>query len=164
MHMSKKPIIMILVGLPGSGKSTWINNLVETDDAKHYVVLSSDALIEAYAKSQGKTYNEVFKDAIKQCEKDLKIMFQDAIKTKRNIIIDQTNLTVKKRTYILSHVPKDYDKIVVHFTADLGIVKERLEKREAETGKHIPWKVVEDMYTRLEVPTLEEGFGQILMI
>lgn len=160
--MSTNPIIMIMVGLPGSGKSTYISTLLEyyTD----YAVLSSDSLIEDYAKSIGKTYNEVFKDAIKQCEAQLRIMFQDAVASKRNIIIDQTNLTVKKRAYILSHVPKDYSKIVVYFDIGLDIVKERLKQREAETGKYIPWNVVQDMYSRLEVPTLEEGFDEMLLV
>ena len=175
--MSTKPIIMILVGLPGSGKSTFVNTLLEGDldcskdpyyaaagHVKDYVVLSSDNLIEAYAKSIGKTYNEVFKEAIKDCEAKLKLMFQDAVKEKRNIIIDQTNMTVSKRTYILSKVPEGYHKIVVHFTAGLDIVKERLQKRERETGKHIPWHVMEHMYNRMEKPTLEEGFDEILMI
>ena len=54
---SHHPVAYILIGLPGSGKSTWIRNNQTKDD---FVVISSDDEIEKYAKSQSKTYSEVF--------------------------------------------------------------------------------------------------------
>jgi len=48
-----------LVGVPASGKSTWVEN---QDWAKDYVIVSTDDFVEKYAADQGKTYNEVFKE------------------------------------------------------------------------------------------------------
>jgi predicted kinase len=51
----------MLIGVPGSGKSTWIG---AQDWARDCVLVSTDKLIDIEAGRQGKTYNEVFKDYI----------------------------------------------------------------------------------------------------
>ena len=48
-----------MIGVPGSGKSTWIRNQIW---ALGLTVISTDAFVEAYAATQGKTYNQVFQD------------------------------------------------------------------------------------------------------
>ena len=48
----------MLIGVPGSGKSTWVEN---QDWAKNCVYVSTDQYVEAYAKGLGKTYNEVLR-------------------------------------------------------------------------------------------------------
>ena len=55
-----KPKLYILIGVPGSGKSSWVAN--QMFDWNRTVVASSDGHIERHAKSIGKTYNDVFKD------------------------------------------------------------------------------------------------------
>ena len=51
------PKVYMLIGVPGSGKSTWIKN---QDWAKGMPVISSDRFIDEHAERVGKTYNEVF--------------------------------------------------------------------------------------------------------
>jgi glycopeptide antibiotics resistance protein len=51
--------LYVLIGVPGSGKSTWIKNQKWTDTC---VIVSTDEFVEEYAKSVGKTYSEVFND------------------------------------------------------------------------------------------------------
>jgi hypothetical protein len=53
------PTVYVLVGVPGSGKSTWIKN---QDWAQDCVVVSTDDFVEDYAKEVGSTYSEVFDD------------------------------------------------------------------------------------------------------
>ena len=52
------PTCYQLIGVPGSGKSTWVQNQTWASDC---VIVSTDNLVEQYAQSLGKTYNEVFK-------------------------------------------------------------------------------------------------------
>jgi predicted kinase len=52
--------VYVLVGMPGVGKSTWINK-----NYHHLPVVSSDNFIELMARNQNKTYNEVFQQYIK---------------------------------------------------------------------------------------------------
>jgi predicted kinase len=83
-----------LIGVPGSGKSTWISN---QDWVADIPVVSTDNFVEAYAKEQGKTYNEVFKDYMPIA---VKLMANQALICQANgldVIWDQTS--TKVRTY-----------------------------------------------------------------
>jgi shikimate kinase len=48
-----------LIGVPCAGKSTWIKDQIW---ALGLTVVSTDSFVEDYARTQGKTYKEVFKD------------------------------------------------------------------------------------------------------
>ncbi len=159
--MSKNTII-VLVGLPGSGKSTYVNKLLEENIG--YVVISTDNIIENEAVRLGKTYSEVFKITIDSATKQASQNFQTSIKDCKNIIYDQTNLSLNKRKSILNQLLKNYNKIAIVFDIPLDTIKERLLKREKETGKIIPLNIIEDMQKRFEMPTLEEGFDEIQII
>jgi len=145
----------MMIGVPGSGKTTWIKN-----NKHNAVVLSTDDYIERVAEKQGKTYSEVFKDAIgpatDQMEKDL----IQAIRNERDIIWDQTNLTVKARKGKLSRMPKNYRKVAVYFSVPQDL-RDRLASRP---GKVIPEPVIISMINQLQPPTKEEGFDEILAV
>jgi predicted kinase len=82
----------MLVGVPGSGKSTWIEN---QNWSKNCVHLSSDKFIDNYASSLGKTYNDVFNEYVKTATQ---LLNKQAITTnvsETDAIWDQTNLTDK---------------------------------------------------------------------
>ena len=145
--------LYMLVGVPGSGKTTWIRN--NKHDA---VVLSTDDYIEKIAAKQGKTYSEVFKDTIgdatDQMEKDL----IQALRNERDIIWDQTNLTAKSRKSKLSRIPKSYKKVGVYFSVPQDL-RDRLASRP---GKVIPEPVIISMINQLQPPTKEEGFDEVV--
>lgn len=147
--------IYMLVGVPGSGKSTWVKN--NEHDA---VVLSTDNYIERAAEKQGKTYSEVFQDTIgyatDQMEKDL----IQAVRKERDIIWDQTNLTAKARKGKLSRIPKSYKKVAVYFTTPQDL-RDRLASRP---GKTIPEPVIISMINQLQPPTKEEGFDEVVAV
>jgi predicted kinase len=147
--------IYMLVGVPGSGKTTWIKN-----NKHNAVVLSTDDYIEKVAAKQGKTYSEVFKDVIgdatDQMEKDL----LQAVRNERDIIWDQTNLTAKSRKGKLSRIPKSYKKVAVYFTVPSDL-RDRLASRP---GKTIPEPVIISMINQLQPPTKEEGFDEIVAV
>lgn len=155
------PEIYVLIGVPGSGKSTWIGKH-KVASGKEYDVVSSDAVLDQIASEKGLKYSDVFTDYIGLATAKAKQTFRDAIAADRNIISDQTNVSKKKRRGILQNVPKHYRKIAVVFQTEDKEVERRLKARAEETGKHIPDFVMKDMYSRWEAPTRDEGFDEII--
>jgi predicted kinase len=149
------PKLYMLIGVPGSGKSTWIAN---QDWTKDIPIVSSDKFIDEHAAKEGKTYNEVFADYVKIATRlmDNQVLICKANNT--DIIWDQTNTSVKSRKAKLDKL-EGYEKIAVVFRTP---EKEELDKRLAQrVGKHIPANVMESMIANLQEPTEEEGFKEI---
>jgi predicted kinase len=144
-----------MIGVPGSGKSTWIRN---QDWALGLTVVSTDHFVEAYAQEQGKTYSEVF-DAYMPTALDL--MFKIVVHARKHghdVIWDQTSVTAKSRARKFRMLP-DYEHIAVVFkTPDATELARRLARRP---GKIIPAEILQDMINKFEMPSLEEGFKEI---
>jgi predicted kinase len=144
-----------LVGVPGSGKSTWVANQ-EWKDNCYYI--STDKHVEAYAEAHGKTYSEVFADYMPTAVDN---MVEEVIRARdggMDIIWDQTSTTVASRVKKFKMLP-NYEHIAVVFeTPDRIELKRRLDSRP---GKEIPDVVIEGMLASFEMPTKEEGFNEI---
>jgi predicted kinase len=145
-----------LVGVPGSGKSTWIKNQIW---ALGLPVVSTDSFVEAYAYKEGKTYSEVFKDYMPIA---VKLMANQALicqANKLDLIWDQTSTTIASRKRKFSTLP-NYEHIAVVFkTPEKAELDRRLASRP---GKIIPAYVMEQMIDGFEMPTLAEGFTEII--
>jgi len=147
--------LYVLIGVPGSGKSTWVAN---QDWAKDCAYISTDHHVERQAKIEGKTYSEVFTDFMPTA---VKMMADDVVKAReagKDILWDQTSTTLASRQRKFVMLP-DYYKIAVVFrTPDRDELDVRLSGRP---GKHIPKKVVDDMIANWDEPTKDEGFDEI---
>ena len=146
------PTFYMLIGVPASGKSTWVEK--NKGDA---LVISSDNLIETYAADNGKTYNEVFKDQIKIATKLAMEHAEAAFAADQDVIWDQTNLTKKSRKSKLAMVPEHYRKTAVFFATPL---EEEWQRRlNSRQGKSIPSYILDSMIEMLEMPDHTEGWN-----
>lgn len=152
--------LIMMCGIPCSGKSTYIRRGTEnTDFFDEYVILSTDDYIEEYAKENNMTYNEAFEDAIEEatCK-----MYQDldlAIQRGKSIIWDQTNVSRKSRMKKLKKIPGEYTKTAVVLPITL---EEAIIRNSQRANKFIPRSVIHRMYHQFEVPTEDEGFDAIM--
>ena len=158
---TEAPEIYVLIGVPGSGKSTWTEKFLAAS-TKEFTVVSSDAVLDQIAAEKGLKYSDVYKDFIGLATSKAKQIFREALASRANIIFDQTNVSKKKRRGILQQTPKDYVKLAVVFQTEDKEVERRLTERAEKTGKHIPGFVMKDMYSRWESPTRDEGFDRII--
>jgi predicted kinase len=146
-----------LVGVPGSGKSTWIKNQVW---ALGLTVVSTDAFVEDHARAQGKTYSEVFTDYMPTA---VNLMAEQVVRARtlgHTILWDQTSTTIASRTRKFNMLP-DYEHIAVVFrTPEHKELMRRLESRWVD-GKIIPEHVIASMIASWEEPTEDEGFKEI---
>ena len=150
-----QPEAIFLVGIPTSGKSTFSNQ----QQYKNYVRVSSDDILQEIAKERQQSYNTVFKGNIRFAQIAMMKVLRKAVEENRSIIWDQTNLTKKQRKEKLKHIPTHYKKTAVYFIIDLETALKRNTQRP---GKVIPPEVLERMISEYELPTLEEGFDQVI--
>lgn len=144
-----------LIGVPGAGKSTWVKNQIW---ALGLTVVSTDTFVEDYARAQGKTYSEVFKDYMPTAVDLMSEQVVLARKEGKDIIWDQTSTTVASRAKKFRMLP-NYEHIAVVFkTPEHNELVRRLSSRP---GKVIPWNVMKMMIEGWNDPTEEEGFKEI---
>lgn len=149
--------LYVLVGVPGSGKTTWIAH--QKFDWDNTVIVSTDRYVEQYAKSIGKTYNEVFQDYMPTAVELMTKTARQAFAEGKDVIWDQTSTTVKTRARKLRMAPEHYTKIAVFFEVPKPDVHVKFLDRP---GKTIPEEVMKDMITKLVIPTINEGFDRIV--
>ena len=152
------PVCYQLIGVPAAGKSTWIKDQIW---ALGLTVVSTDPFVEDYARLQGKTYTEVFKDYMPTA---VDLMAQQVVFARdheHTVIWDQTSTTVKSRARKFNMLPNYKHIAVVFRTQPVDVLKERLASRP---GKDVPWEVVQDMIDNWEEPTNKEGFEEIWFV
>jgi predicted kinase len=149
------PTCYQVIGVPGAGKSTWIKDQIW---ALGLTVVSTDAFVEDYAKSQGKTYSEVFVDYMPTA---VELMAKQVVRARElghTIIWDQTSTTFASRARKFNMLP-DYEHIAVVFkTPEHTELMRRLSSRP---GKDIPDHIIASMIASFEMPSEEEGFKEI---
>ncbi|MGA9504101.1 MAG: AAA family ATPase [Terriglobales bacterium] len=146
---ASKGTVVLAIGLPGSGKSSWFK--------RHNIhPLSSDLLREL-----------LFDDAQEQRFQDLvfsnlRSMLKARLIARRPMnYVDATNLTPHDRhSWIKLAKDYGYDVQGVFFDVPLEVCLERHERR----GRVVPEDVMRKMAGKLKPPTFEEGFSKITVV
>lgn len=144
-----------LIGVPGSGKSTWVSS---QDWASTCNIISTDYWVEEEAKRLGKTYSEIFTDYM---PKAVDLMVANVVSAREmgnDIIWDQTSTTIKSRARKFNMLPNYYHIAIVFRTPEH---KELMRRLMSRPGKEIPDHVIASMISSWEDPTEEEGFREI---
>lgn len=153
---NKKPVLVVNIGLPCSGKSTYTQK-----HYKNFTIISRDDIIEKFAAQEGMTYSEYFKFLDAEGHKKIDAIFDEkflkALQSNKNIVIDKTNLSKKSRNILLSRskLIKNYYKIANVFLVPMNTLLKRNEERK-KTGKDISLEVFEKMQKSFIMPDLRE--------
>ena len=150
--------IVLMVGIPGSGKTTIINQIIpeyykmlsDSDQVVDLTAVSTDAIIEQHGIDNNLNYSEAF--AVLD-SKLVTTLFNDMLlkssKRRENIIIDQTNVGFKSRNRkirYLQNANSCYKPIIICVSPPSRVeVERRVQTRGVETGKHIPTSVINQM-------------------
>ena len=152
------PLLIMLVGLPGSGKSTAAGRLATaaSGQGRTCEIIGTDAYLEAEAMRRGLSYATVFDEAFEAAEALMWRQAREAIGRRISVIWDQTNLTVSARSRRLRLFPEEYLRIAaVMPTADREAWERNLNR---VPGRAVPRDVFDRMRAEFRHPTMEEGF------
>jgi len=149
------PKVYVLVGVPGSGKSTWI---AQQEWARDCSIVSTDHWIEVFARELGRTYSEVFDLFMPAAVRAMSAQVALAQQQGRDIVWDQTSVSVTSRAKKFASLPNYEHVAVVFATPEPAELARRLAQRP---GKVIPESVVQHMISTFELPTESEGYREI---
>ncbi len=151
---TRTPTLWVIVGLPATGKSYWVD--AQTQMGLPYrTVVSVDRIIHDWAMQRGLTYDQVFASSLPEARRLADQQFRQAIESNRDVFHDATNVRPSHRVkYILSYVPHFYTKIAVFFPRPDQDVWELLLR--ARPGKTIPQDALDRMMLDLRIPTAHE--------
>lgn len=151
--------LIMLIGVPTSGKSSYVNSLLENDYWKSSTILSTDNYIENAAKVKGVSYDEMFADAIGPAHSYLNHQLTEAISKQNPIIWDQTNLTITTRKKKMNRIPTWWRRVAVYFEISFD---DALMRNQFRQGKMIPANILKKMFEDYQHPLYEEGFDKII--
>jgi predicted kinase len=148
-----RPSLILLVGIPGAGKSTYAKKYIP-DYPKQAVHLSSDSI-------RAELYGD---ESIQGNPADVFSLMQkrvvEALNNGNDVIYDSTAMTRKDRAGIIGMCPK-FAKIECHIIwASIEVCIERDSKRERTVGK----EVINRMLKRFQAPWYDEGIDEIKVI
>lgn len=156
-----------MVGVSGSGKTTWVNS------HKQYTVCSTDSIIEELANSMGISYTDAFeyvqnKKKFDYINKKFFEKIRHCILNNNDFVIDRTHLKRNVRISLINELKTiatengtHLELFAVSFEIPNNIIFERLKKRERKTQKFIPKQVIYEQINSFNIPTIDEGFNAI---
>ena len=127
----------IMIGIQASGKST-------------------------FCKSYLADYDRVNLDTLHTRNKE-NIAIEDAIRSRRNLVIDNTNPTVTERAKYIRRAKEAGYEVVGYFMQSR--LQECIARNELREGKEkIPSKAIVATSNRLELPSYQEGFDKLYYV
>ena len=144
-----KGIVVLAIGLPGSGKSSWFK--------RHNVVPLSSDMVRSLLFDDVR--EQRFQDLVFS---NLRSMLKARLIAKRPMnYVDATNLTPQERQHWIK-LAKDYNYEVhaVFFDVPLEVCIERHQRRD----RVIPEDIMRRMAAKFKAPSFAEGFAKITVV
>jgi predicted kinase len=144
-----KGVVVLAIGLPGSGKSSWFK--------RHNVVPLSSDMVRSLLFDDVR--EQRFQDLVFS---NLRSMLKARLIAKRPMnYVDATNLTPQERQHWIK-LAKDYHYEVhaVFFDVPLEVCVDRHQRRD----RVVPEDVMRRMAAKLKAPAFEEGFAKITVV
>jgi len=145
------PKIILMIGLPRSGKSTWVKNNKTTE-----VVISADDIRYLVYNQRFWGEGEPLMWSVRGMM--LKYLMQQGV----DIIIDETNTTKERRKPIIK-MAKKFGYEIIGNTVE-GVLIDECVKRADKTGQEDLIPIIKAMAEKFELPEIADGFDILNMV
>ncbi|XP_059161035.1 heterogeneous nuclear ribonucleoprotein U-like protein 1 [Physella acuta] len=149
--------VIMMVGLPGAGKTHWAVKHVEENPDKRYNLLGTNSIIDkmkVLGQPRKQNHSGRWEVLVDKANKCLNRLVEIAARKKRNYIIDQTNVYASARRRKMQPFEGFQRKAVVVLPTD-EVFKKRVKERAEDEGKDIAESTVNEMKANFTLP--EEG-------
>eukprot|EP00066_Takifugu_rubripes_P017694 XP_011606960.1 PREDICTED: heterogeneous nuclear ribonucleoprotein U-like protein 1 [Takifugu rubripes] len=146
--------ILMMVGLPACGKTTWAVKHAEENPEKKYNILGTNAIMDkmkVMGLRRQRNYAGRWDILIQQATQCLNRLIEIAARKRRNYILDQTNVYGSARRRKMRPFEGFQRKAIVIFPTDEDL-KERTLKQTNEQGKDVPDHAVLEMKANFTLP------------
>lgn len=148
--------LVLMMGVPGSGKSTYARNIlkygdiyVSRDEIRYSMLTDED---DYFAKE-----NEVIKTFIQYIDEALiDTQYQG------KVYADATHLSPKSRAQVLNQLKNKNKVSVIYLDVPLNVVLARNAQREGRAL--VPENIIRRMYKSIILPTRAEGIEKLITI
>ena len=156
------PLLIMLVGLPGSGKSAAAERLasVTRSQGRPCEIIGTDVYLEAEAARRGLPYTTIFAEQRDLADAIMWRQAKEVIRRRISVIWDQTNLTVNGRRRRLCLFPRDY----LCIAAVMPTANDKAWERNLARGpdRAVPEDAFNRMRAEFRRPSEEEDFQMFL--
>ncbi|KAM3911994.1 heterogeneous nuclear ribonucleoprotein U-like protein 1 [Leptodactylus fuscus] len=158
--------ILMMVGLPGAGKTTWAMKHSAGNPGKKYNILGTNAIMEkmrVMGLRRQRNYAGRWDVLIQQATKCLNQLIQIAARRKRNYILDQTNVYATAQRRKMRPFEGFRRKAVIICPTDDDL-RDRIVKRTDEEGKDVPDHAVLEMKANFSLPEPGDFLEEVIFI
>ncbi|XP_048368720.1 heterogeneous nuclear ribonucleoprotein U-like protein 2 isoform X4 [Sphaerodactylus townsendi] len=156
--------VLLMVGLPGCGKTQWTQKHIQDNPDKRYNVLGTDAVL-FQMRTRGPEVEELdtkSQDQLtQQAARCVSKLVQIAPRTKRNFILDQCNVyNSGQRRKLLNF--KGFSRKVILIVPNEEDWKQRLELRKETEKDDVPESVMLEMKANFSLPEKCDYIDEVL--
>ena len=158
--------IIMMVGIPGSGKTVWAEKYAKDHPEKKFFILGTNTIMDkmkVMGLMRKRNYHGRWDVLIKQATDVLNKVFKIAERKNRNYILDQTNVYFSARRRKMNNF-RGFRRIAAVIVTTNEVLKERTEKREREEGKVVPQSAILEMKANFVLPEVGEIFDDVWFI
>lgn len=154
MNLTSQPIAIFMLGLPGGGKSTWINENLEIfdgekkeiDTSKQYRLVSADLIRLNHPRYNPKFPEEIHEECVRLAEEEV----YSVANSNYNLVMDGGGINNSYTSRIVSNLKnKGYFVKVVFINTPVSVCLERNNQRVVKGERFVPSSAIQDKAYRL---------------